>query len=500
MSDIDKFFKEKLNEEQSFPRRNRNWNMVSKRLDAFDTGGQIRHTHVRYWQAFSVAAAITIGMLAWKLVAVQKHNDRLQEQAAVLQENKPVAPVGIDDPATASPLPANGGSRTEMPVAATIPAKTPSGIAQPSEKIFQNTENQLFDKKTTQQPNGRKSKIATTNTLPPSIQSPGRNVPDSPTDVSNTPVKASAATAQQTPVPSIVATQQPATHGDSAAISAVTLRDSAQQAGSIAQQAPPLSVAPPSALPDSLTAKKDIPVVKEENSNALAAVQKDTVAAAKAPPPLIKPTRSYSHLRAGAQILAGIALPQEKGVSALTGQGIQAEWRFWRNFSLLAGADWLRFDLNTTEFIPRFHPHHPHPDPHGGSGGPFPQDELVQVESTQRQRQLSLGLRYTLPVHFWVRPSLRVAHNWVRIAPQLISFKFEEPSHGGPHGNPEPRYLVEKTQTQRLDKVWRFGAGLERETARWVFSVGADYAKDFSSTNAMFDTMMFRAGLQYKIL
>jgi hypothetical protein len=497
MSDIDKFFKDKLNEEQSFPRRNRNWKMVSKRLEAFDTGGQIRHTHVRYWQAISVAAAITVGILAWKLVAVQKQNNQLQEQVAVLQDNKPVATGSANDTALATPLHQNGSSQPETPARTNTPKSILPTIAPPTKNIYQNTENQLFENKSTKQTTTRKNDIAVSKTPPAPRQKPGREVSDSP-DVLNIKQPAeSTAAATQVPAPLPESTQEASGRlqkGDSTAISAAAPQDSTQQAGSIAQQAPA-----PSATPDSLAAKKDPPAAIEENSIALAALQKDTVSTARVLP-LIKPLRTYSRLRAGAQILTGIAVPQEKGVSALTGQGIQAEWRFWRSFSLLAGADWLRFDLNTTKFIQRFHPHHEHPDQHSGPGGQFPQDELVQVESTQRQRQLSLGLRYTLPVHFWVRPSVRVAHNWVRIAPQLISFKFEEPSHGGPHGNPEPHYLVEKTETQRLDKIWRFGAGLERETARWVFNVGADYAKDFSSTNAMFDTMVFRAGLQYKIL
>lgn len=501
MSDFDKFFKEQLNEEQSFPRRNRNWKMVSKRLDAFDTGGQINHTHVRFWQVVSVAAAITVGVLAWKLVAVQQQNNQLQEQVAVLQENKPAATDTANGLAKAIPL--NNDNLSKATAATNAPQNTLPGLAQSSKNTPQNAENQLFEKKYTPHNDNRKSTFATSNGVIPSTQKPNRNVPPAPASAQATPQVNSAVAAQlpTTPAPDI--TQQSPENlqkSDSAAISTVVApQDSLQQANAIAQQTPAPSIAPSSATPDSSAGIKAPPSAKDENNNALAAAQKDTVSTTQAPP-LVKPFKAYSRLRAGAQVLAGIAVPQEKGVSALTGQGIQMEWRFWQGLSLLAGADWLRFDLNTTRFIPRFHPHHPNPDPHGGPGGPFPQNELVQVESTQRQRQLSLGLRYTLPVRFWVQPSLRVAHNWVRIAPQLISFKFEEPQHGGPHGNPEPRYLVEKTETQRLDKVWRFGAGLERETERWVLSVGADYAKDFSSTDAMFDTVMFRAGLQYKIL
>jgi hypothetical protein len=42
MRDFDDFFSQKLNEESSFPHRAKMWKQVSKRMDAFDAGGQGR--------------------------------------------------------------------------------------------------------------------------------------------------------------------------------------------------------------------------------------------------------------------------------------------------------------------------------------------------------------------------------------------------------------------------------------------------------------------------
>ncbi len=138
MSDFDKFFKEKLNEEQSFPRRNRNWNMVSKRLDAFDTGGQISHTHLRYWQMIGVAAGIAVGLLAWKLISVQKENTQLRQQITVFQENKPVASSGSSNPAEATQIPVKNEPQPITLPTTTAPTAPLPGVAQPAEKTFQN--------------------------------------------------------------------------------------------------------------------------------------------------------------------------------------------------------------------------------------------------------------------------------------------------------------------------------------------------------------------------
>ena len=242
----------------------------------------------------------------------------------------------------------------------------------------------------------------------------------------------------------------------------------------------------------------DSMAIQKETVRPAVALQPDTSNAEKTMAALEPPKapRDYSRLRAGAQIFRGFATPGEDGVSMLQGQGISAAWRFWNQFSLTTDANWLRFDINTTKFVPRFHPHHPGPGPHTGPGQ---DDQLVKVESTQRQRLLSLGLQYTVPVHFAVRPSVRLSHTWVHIDPQLITYTYEEQPHGPMH-DPEIRYQAEKAAAQDLNKIWRAGIGLQYDTHRWIFGVSADYMRDFASSDAMFNSVFVQAGLQYKIL
>ncbi|MBP6828704.1 MAG: hypothetical protein KA165_19205, partial [Saprospiraceae bacterium] len=104
------------------------------------------------------------------------------------------------------------------------------------------------------------------------------------------------------------------------------------------------------------------------------------------------------------------------------------------------------------------------------------------------------GLRYVLPVRFWLQPSVRAAYTWVRVSPELISFQFEKPF---PNNNPE--YKSKKTDAKYLDNVWRFGAGLEHETPRWVFGIWADFSKNLAGSDSGFDALLFRTGIQYRI-
>jgi hypothetical protein len=105
-------------------------------------------------------------------------------------------------------------------------------------------------------------------------------------------------------------------------------------------------------------------------------------------------------------------------------------------------------------------------------------------------------------IEFWVRPSVRLSHQWVRLSPTLITYKFEDQDPWGPGGpgGPFPRneYTAEKFEAQWLSNQWRFGIGLEKDIPNWTFGLWADYSKDFTAANPSFDAMYLRAGAQYR--
>ena len=506
MSDFDNLFREKLDEEQSFPRRNKNWNMVSKRLDAFDAGGVSHHSYLTYWKIATLAAAIIIGVLAWKLVAVQQENARLKELSAKSEVDSAKSETSAKSEAAGKnavkEILATESTKRGNAVIPVEKART-EGRGQPEK---QRSDAKEYRKSAADVPREKRApKTEKQNSTAEKAVADHLKQPAPAVSANNPADRETQHTATESGAEKVAQSQQPAaTNPEPSSNFQKDSTTDITEATATAAQAPDKqefrneeSLASPAITPDSSAIKT--PVTAAEKPVA-AVVQPDTTAGNSKAPELIKPERTYSHVRAGAQIIGAFAVPAEQGVSMLRGQGITAAWRFWKGFSLTAAADWMRFDLNTTRFIQRFHPHHNGPSPHGG--GPGHEDMLVNVESTQRQRQLSLGLQYKLPLRFWVQPTVQVAHTWVRIDPYLISYKFEEEYHGGPGGpmhDPEIRYQVEKTNLQRLDNIWRVGLGLQRETQRWIFSAGADYMKDVAASDAMFNSVVVKAGLQYKI-
>jgi hypothetical protein len=89
-------------------------------------------------------------------------------------------------------------------------------------------------------------------------------------------------------------------------------------------------------------------------------------------------------------------------------------------------------------------------------------------------------------------------HDWIRVSPTLVTYKFEEDDPGpNPHNHPAV-YTAEKFGAQWLNNQWRFGLGLEKEIPNWTFSLWADYSKDFSAATPSFDVLYLRAGAQFR--
>ena len=468
MSDFDNFFAKKLGEEGNFPRRDKNWKALSKRLDAFDSGLQHNtntlHRNIRYWQAAAACAVMVTGWLAWKTVAFHRENEALREEIALLQDTNRSLLQSTERPESSETLP----DHTEI--------STASSLESVEGSHFKTKVGKITDKGFTQKSESRREERGDY-------------------QVMNAHALKETDTWQNDANPNSGELQlplnEPFVSPDSIAQQNISeeINSAGKDIPSAVQTLPFRSI---TALPLKSQSKRkpelkhlplgDKPVASSE---------------------MIKPAPNPSRFRAGIQLLAGSPLPKDEGVSWLTGHGASTEYRVWRNFWMTASADWLRCDVASQQYLPKYYPpHHQTPDPpHHGGGGPSNKD-LVQVESTQRRQELGLGLRYAFPWHFWVRPSLSIQHTWVHTTPQLISFKYEQPPHnGGPHGNPDPdtEYIVQETDAQFFGNVWKFGAGLERETRHWVFGLRADYSNNFAASDRTFDALIFKAGIQYKI-
>ncbi|MEO6038801.1 MAG: hypothetical protein ABIQ93_10330 [Saprospiraceae bacterium] len=484
MSDFDRFFAEKLEEEGEFPHRDRNWRQLSKRLEAFEVGGGSHAPRWYYWAAAAVVAvSLTVaGWLVWKMEALKQENAALRQEVGALQQSAPAGqraaelpatklpeksvlekiskqepPVAVH-PATTVPAPiASAGQRSEKSAWSPAPEKAPRDIkSKPSAE--KKDQVPAEDKRTP--PTFIAPPIAVENEVDPtkSTVSPNTQRPDSLSTVASgnksnplSPIENNSTLASD----SLQATALP------------PAQDSAQTVLAEKQRE---IVPPPTKLPDTV---------------------------AQAAVPLIKPARSAARFRIGLEGVAGMPRPQQSGISLVTGTGIMASYSPLRSFRVMASADWVHYDVNTSQYIPKFHA--PHGQPPNHPSGPY--HELVQVESSQRQQHYALGLSYALPFHGWLRPAIQVAHTWVRVRPGLVIFRFEEHHGGGPGpgpGNHDSDYIAEKFAGQTISNIWRVGAGLEHELPRWTFGLWADYSKDFAATESTFDALMLRAGLQYK--
>ncbi|HLP95904.1 MAG TPA: hypothetical protein VK168_17805 [Saprospiraceae bacterium] len=466
MQDLDDLFKDRLEEEAPFPNRSKQWQQLSQRLDAFDAGAgptpKGTASSLPWWKLATLVALASAGYFAWKGYQQKAENNHLKVEIARLQnqQNKPVQePIqSVSTTQETSKAQSATTPQTDIPVFGSTPKAAATHI--------ENEQNRPTKVKSNPKSRSDKSPVLQTEqqkAIVPALSEPIASLPELPP---------SAADKQSTPVAPTVA-QNAAAASDSIQVAlALMMVDSLQKALV--------------ALQDSLLAREDKPMAAAEIK------------------PVVK--ASGKHFRIGAHATMGFVLPKQKGVSSIRGQGISFEARVWKSLWVSATADWLNHNVATSEFIPKFHSHHdtipkPPGGGGGGGGGGHFNSKLVLVESAIRQQHLGIGLRYNLPVKFWVQPAVRVAHEWVHISPSLATYKFRDDDPGGPGPNPHPeedRYTAEKFPAKWLSNKWRMGLGLEKELPNWTFGLWADYSKDLSAATPSFDALYVRASAQYR--
>lgn len=443
MADFDDYFAKKLDEERSFPRRERNWRIIRKRLDARDPkAGPLSFSAMRVWKIAATVLLLVTGWLAWALVAERRENAALHRQMATAAE-RTVAP------SASAPLPGgektpSGTGRSGEQTALPDPATTGASKS-PSRKGGENGPKQIPEAGNNLDAHGNRSSIAE--------QAASA---DNQTDTQNALAGNETAPAEG---------DLPSREGEFFERKTDSTRTKAV----------------PGRMPE-VIAERDA-ARQETNSGA------DSTAANNTPPAeIIKPAPGRSRLRAGIHVLAGVPLPREKGVSLLTGQGLRAEFALTKNLWLTASADWLRLEVSAGRVVPQLHHHGHDPDTLHGS----PQSKLVKVESAQRRQQFGAGLRYALPARGWLKPSVRAAYSRARISPETVSLRFEKPAKNDP-----PEFIVHKYEARQLD-IFCVGIGVERETPHWVFGLWADYSRNFARPDAGFDALSMEGGLLYR--
>ena len=522
MSDFDKFLGDKLDEESQFPRRDQNWERLAHRLDVFDAMSQPAPTAprslLRFWQVAAAAALLVAGALFLKMSAVQREKAEMQQQIEALQKkNVAATPLPMPMEQLQSMPGQENNQATDIQIRLQHPSTLPTTGATPVRSIPSSWPPQTTPSAPQKEGVTGRADVIATEQIRPGSNANDPNIPPRPgaTDwPTQAPVSAGANDLTSLP---------PSKTGDDAAVKSgqtplsVPTSDGTTPQNAVAATAglPPQPETIPSNAPalkpdlpqDSLLqlATRRIADSTAQGPQANAAVSPppatDTLGIQTAtPPPVIQPVRYRPRIQAGVQAVVGATQPNIAGVSPITGQGLTAEFSPFRNIWVTTSVDWLRFEVSTEKFFPRFHSHHTKPEPPNSGPGPNPgpKHELVKVESSQRHMQYALGLRYALPVHGWLRPSVRAAHTWTRVAPGFVSFEFDEPGQG-PGGKHDPEYLVQKEKAQNLRNIWRLGAGVEHDVARWSFGLWADYSKNLAATDDTFDALYLQAGVKYRL-
>ncbi|MEQ1745519.1 MAG: hypothetical protein ABMA02_08840 [Saprospiraceae bacterium] len=475
MSDLDKFFAERLNEESEFPLRGKNWKNLSRRLDvagvgAVGTAGVV----LKYWKVAVLGFALVTGLLVWEVVLLQEENKKLREQIKQRQMAENVQPVAAKPGDFVPPV--------HRPVSVPNP---PAVGAQP-----------------------------TPLTEPDHASWSNQNKKASQTGPKNNPSSFRPASAE--PVVSVPMAEQ---HGKEAL---ATEKTESAMAGS-----------PASAAPESATGSEKTETAMTTNRPAGLLAQPATEPAAeseKSPEatalvdllpqtlPILLPntdtkpqapamvpfsiTRPYrektGRFRVGVQGTLASANHAPEGVSSLIGAGFLAEYSPVRNLWASFSADWLSYDVKTTEYLPPQFCHEPQPKT--VKPQPGHQHPLLEVAGHQRMQLYNVGLRYVLPLRYWLRPSVQVAYTWARKSPEVYSYVFEEDQHGGPGPQPPkpPIYVAAPLAGQTISGLWRMGLAAEHETHNWVFRAGVDWIENSAASKPLFDAALVQASVLYK--
>ncbi len=203
-----------------------------------------------------------------------------------------------------------------------------------------------------------------------------------------------------------------------------------------------------------------------------------------------------SRLWVGLQGNIGVSAPRP-GISLLQGAGLGAEYRLLGQLWLTGSAEWVSYDVRHTQYLPSAFYREKPPQAYkivlGKPPVPYP---LHDVVGNQRLHFLSAGLRYRVPLRFWLRPSVHAACTWGQVAPAIYNYTFVDTLPGSP-----PKKVIVLTSTQSTSAyavpgLWRFGVALERETEWWTLRLGVSRQEVFRPD--FYDTWWVQGSIWYK--
>jgi hypothetical protein len=224
----------------------------------------------------------------------------------------------------------------------------------------------------------------------------------------------------------------------------------------------------------------------ENQEKATADIEKEDKKGVTVPaPPIIKPLKWKPQFSIGANALA--ALPAEKELSTLKGVGITLGARLNKHLRLDIAGFSGGMDYTLKIHKPRWHiPKDPR---YKSSGGPPRDSELREIKGRQARQQLALSLTYLFKSSEWLIPKVELAYAVQHIANQSAKFEFRDPMTG------KEIHFTEKSTAQTFKNLWSLGFGVEKSFGHFTGDLSITFQKDLSDKSV--DMMLLRGGVRY---
>jgi hypothetical protein len=201
--------------------------------------------------------------------------------------------------------------------------------------------------------------------------------------------------------------------------------------------------------------------------------------------PIIKPLKWKPSFSIG--VSAMMASPTEREGSTLKGGGITLGLKLNEHFRADIAANMGELDYHLREHKPHWKiPNDPRDKP---VGGPPQGSELREIRGHQIRKQVALSLTYLFTSKGWFTPKLELGYVVQRIANQSAKFDFRDPSTG------TDLSLTEISAQQTFKNLWNIGLGVEKTFGKFNADVTMAFQKDFSDKSV--DMLVLRGGLRY---
>ncbi len=539
MSDFDKIFRDKLNEEENFPRMDRNWQRVFSRLPAEPVAPKIS------WWQWAVAASVVglVASTAWLWYDLDRTKKDLKT-ATSQQADAPNAPsivyqrdtvfVDKNSAGTIANLPNNPREKGEnAPIFTKKTASTyqteridkatnlKKNIAPFDNKGTKNNAPLVFlpnlekNKATAQDKNVAvlpvvKNDIATNESITQkeAINGVVENKKNSKVEniLSNKMDIAKNNEAKPLDIPSANPQNQAIKNGD--VIENTKQKDLAKDiiaaskndekaTNSVAQEAKSDISSDKKNMdnqPDIATKIASVDISKKEeqitetlptpnNASEKSVTLTENKQEEMAAKPIIQPFKWHPTLALGINGLA--YLPKNaREIPYSSGFGASFRLGITERFKLDMAYEQTKAHYRFIVPKPRFH------HPKDRNRPPSLDVELKEIEGSQRRNQLSFNLNYFLTTDKWINPYISIGYAAQRVASQKAKFEYYDKRLNN------KITIFENADPQTFNKLLNLGLGIDKSIYKqWSLAASAHYQKDLS--NEMDDSWLLRGGIRF---